>query len=81
MNPPGNYDWHIPQRQATAGIIIMLYKTVVTVLKSLWVLIFIVVFRTGQSGPGFLEYMILGIAVLILVQSLVEFSISVLYAQ
>jgi putative membrane protein len=73
MNPPGNYDWHIPQRQATAGIIIMLYKTVVTVLKSLWVLIFIVVFRTGQSGPGFLEYMILGIAVLILVQSLVEF--------
>lgn len=73
MNPPGNYDWHIPQRQATAGILIMLYKTVVTVLKNLWVLILIVVFRTGQRSPGFLEYIILGISVLILVQSLVEF--------
>src|SRR5688572_2068528 len=73
MNLPGNYDWHIPQRQAMAGILIMLYKTVITVIKTMWVLLLILIFRTGQRSAGYLEYTVLGIAVFILLQSIVEF--------
>jgi putative membrane protein len=73
MNPPGNYDWHIPQRQAGAGLLIMLYKTVITVIKALWPLLLILVFKTGDRSPGFIEFTVIGISLFILVNSVVEF--------
>src|SRR5688500_15917741 len=73
MNPPGNYDWHIPQRQAGAGLLIMLYKTVIVVIKALWPLLLILVFRKGERSPGYIEFSIIGISVFILVNSVVEF--------
>jgi putative membrane protein len=75
MNQQGNYDWHIPQRQSTAGLLVMLYKTVITIFKSMWVLIIVVIFRSGdgQREPGFLEYSIIAISLYILIHSLVEF--------
>lgn len=73
MNPAGNYDWHIPQRQAPAGLLVMLYKTLITVIKSMWVLLLLLIFRKGEKGPGVLEFTIIGISVFILVNSIMEF--------
>jgi len=73
MNPPGNYDWHIPQRQAAAGLLIMLYKTIFTVIKSLWVFILYLFFRPDKKGLDFIEYSIIGISLFILFRSIVEF--------
>ena len=75
MNPQGNYNWEIPQRQAPAGLLVMLYKTVITVIKSMWVLILILVFRSGDKdrSPGFLEYTVIAISLYIFIQSIVEF--------
>lgn len=73
MNLPGNYDWHIPQRQAGAGLLITLYKTVITVIKALWPLLLIIVFRTGQRSQGYLEFIVIGISIFIMANSIVEF--------
>ena len=73
MNPKGSYDWHIPQRQATAGLLIALYKTVFTVIKNTWVFILVLFFGQGKKSADYVQYVIIGIAVLVLVQSIVEF--------
>src|SRR5688572_30613572 len=73
MNPKGSYDWHIPQRQATAGLLIALYKTVFTVIKNTWVFILVLIFGQGKKSADYVQYVIIAIAVLVLVQSFIEF--------
>lgn len=73
MNLKGSYDWHIPQRQATAGLLIALYKTVFTVIKNAWVFILVLIFGQGKRSTDYVQYILIAIAVLVLVQSIIEF--------
>ena len=74
MNQPKQYDWHEPQRQAPAGLLIMVYKTVLSVLKSLWPLLLVVVFRTGQkNGQDGFTWIVIAISILVLIHSVLDF--------
>ena len=73
MNLPGNYDWHIPQRQATAGLLIMIYRTLIRIIKSLWPFVLLYLFREEKKGPDYLEIIVITLSLIILLRSIVEF--------
>jgi Predicted membrane protein len=74
MNQAKRYDWHEPQRQAFAGLLIMVYKTVISIIKTLWPLLLVIIFRTGQKNDqdGF-PWILSAISVLALVHSVLNF--------
>lgn len=59
-------DWSIPQRQPAAGIVIALLKTVWEILKALWPVLLLALFRK-RSSSAFDRYELIAIAASILV--------------
>jgi putative membrane protein len=75
MNPPVNYNWHIPQRQARAGLLILGYKAIITLIKTLWPLLVIMLVRQGSKtdGRSSFVWIFLVIAALVLVRSVLDY--------
>jgi putative membrane protein len=66
-------DWHIPQRQASAGLIIIIFKAFFTVIKSIWPLVLLVIFRERNKTFDTFEMLLIGIPALILIRSIIDF--------
>ena len=66
-------DWHIPQRQAYAGLIIIIVKAFFTVIKAIWPLVLLVVFRERNKTFDTFEMLLIAIPALILIRSVIDF--------
>ena len=73
MKTNGGPDWHIPQRQAYAGLIIIIFKAFVTVIKAIWPIVLLVIFRERNKTFDAFEMLLIGIPALILIRSLIDF--------
>ena len=73
MKTHGEPDWHIPQRQAYAGLIIIIFKAFFTVIKAIWPLVLVVVFRERNKTFDTFEMLLIGIPALILIRSIIDF--------
>ena len=74
MNPSPTYNWQLPQRQAIAGLFIILYKTFVRIVKVFWPILVVLLFRkSGRQGFDMLGFFVAAIPVFVLVRSIVEF--------
>lgn len=73
MNLSPNNDWSLPQRQARAGLLIIAWKAIITIIKSLWPALVVLLFRQGKKDSDFLITLLIVIPVLILARSLVDF--------
>ena len=73
MKTNGEPDWHIPQRQAYAGLIVIIFKAFFTVIKAIWPLVLLVVFRERNKTFDTFEMLLIGIPALILIRSIIDF--------
>ena len=67
------HNWHSPQRQANAGIVVIIYKAFVTVVKVIWPLLLLFIFSEKDKTFGTFEMLLIGIPAFILIRSLVDF--------
>lgn len=73
MNQTPKNSWSIPQRQARAGLVIIVFKASLTMLKTLWPLILLLIFKENRKGLDLYEIIFLAVPVIILARSLVEY--------
>ncbi|MGZ5133733.1 MAG: PH domain-containing protein, partial [Flavitalea sp.] len=73
MKMNGEPDWHIPQRQAYAGLIVIIVKAFFTVIKAIWPLVLLVVFRERNKSFDTFEILLITIPALILIRSIIDF--------
>jgi len=73
MNQAPDNSWGIPRRQARAGLVIILFKATVTILKTLWPLVLLLLVKKNRKGLDEYEIAILALPVIILIRSLVEY--------
>lgn len=73
MNLLPENNWSIPQRQARAGLLIILYKAIIIIVKALWPALLVLLFRQGKKDSGVLTSIIIIVPILILVRTLIEF--------
>ena len=71
-------DWSIPQRQPVEGLVIVVLKTVWEVVKRVWPLLLLMLFRSapeeeGQNKGEFYEWLVTGISVLALLAGVFRF--------
>ena len=66
-------EWSQPQRQPGAAVFIVLHKVILQILKSLWPLFLIWLFRARRTGGNKTEVIILGFSVIIFIFSLLEY--------
>ena len=72
MNQAPDNSWSIPRRQARAGLVIIIFKATVTILKTLWPLVLLLLFKKNRKGLDIYEIMILALPLIILTRSLLE---------
>lgn len=70
MNLPKENNWSIPQRQAKAGLLIIISKAAVTTIKNIWPIVLILLFKENKKGIDAYEIIAIAIPVIILVRSL-----------
>ena len=73
MKGSQEHNWNIPQRQANAGILVIIYKAFVTVVKVIWPLLLVFIFRENDKTFDTFEMLLIGIPAFILFRSLVDF--------
>src|SRR5687767_9492242 len=73
MKSSQEHNWNTPQRQASAGLIVIIYKALLTIIKAVWPLLLVVIFRDGNKTFDPLEMMLVGIPALILLRSVIDF--------
>jgi len=73
MKSNREHNWNIPQRQASAGLLVIIYKALVTVVKVIWPLLLVFLFKEKDKTFGIFEMLLIGVPALILVRSLVDF--------
>lgn len=66
-------DWSVPQRQASAGVLVILYKSLLLIIRVIWPLLLVFLFRESDKRFGMFEVFLTGIPAMILIRSLVEF--------
>lgn len=70
-------DWSIPQRQPVEGLVIVVLKTVWEVIKRVWPLLLLMLFRKapeeGQGRGNFYEWLVTGVSVLALLAGVFRF--------
>ncbi len=73
MNNPV-VDWSKPQRQSPSALIILLFKTILSLLKLLWPLLLVLILnkKSGSTTDKY-EYIALGISVLSVLRSVIEY--------
>ncbi|WP_315818742.1 hypothetical protein [Paraflavitalea speifideaquila] len=72
MNPVTENNWGIPQRQAKAGLVIIIAKATVTILKTLGPLLLVLLVK-NKKGIDMLEVTLMALPVIILVRSLIGY--------
>ncbi|WP_276479702.1 PH domain-containing protein [Paraflavitalea pollutisoli] len=73
MNQLTEHSWSTPQRQAKAGLVIILFKATVSIVKTVWPLILVLLFKENKKGMDIYEIIILALPAIILTRSLVEY--------
>lgn len=73
MKTTQKHNWSTPQRQATAGLFVIIYKALLTVIKVIWPLLLVFLFREKNKSFDTFEMLLIGIPSLILIRSLVDF--------
>lgn len=73
MKSSREHNWNIPQRQSPAGLIVIIYKAIQTIIKLLWPLLLVFVFREGNKGFDIFQLMLIGVPSLILARSIIDF--------
>jgi putative membrane protein len=73
MKSSQEHNWNTPQRQANAGLFVITYKALFTIIKAVWPLLLVVIFRDRNKTFDTLEMMLVGIPALILIRSLIDF--------
>lgn len=73
MNPITENSWQVPQRQARAGLVIILSKATVTIVKTLWPLLVVLLFKKNRAGIDTFELTLIALPVIILAGSLVNY--------
>lgn len=73
MKSNQQHNWNIPQRQATAGLLVIIYKALLTVIKAIWPLVLVVLFRERNKTFDTFEMLLIGIPALILIRSVIDF--------
>lgn len=73
MKSNEEHNWSIPQRQAPAGLIVIIYKAFITVIKAIWPLVLVVLFRERNKTFDTFEMLLIGIPSLILIRSMIDF--------
>ena len=68
-----NPDWTLPQRQASAGVLVIIYKAILLIIRVIWPLLLVFIFRESDKRFGTFEILLIGLPALILIRSLVEF--------
>ena len=66
-------DWLQPQRQSASGLLIILYKAVITFIKAIWPVLVIILFRESSNTSTGLQLMVAVIGIVVLVSSLINF--------
>ena len=70
-------DWSIPQRQPVAGLVIVVLKTVWEILKRIWPLLLLMLFRRspeeGSNRGAFYEWIVIGFSLLALLAGVLRF--------
>ncbi|HEY0677333.1 MAG TPA: PH domain-containing protein [Chitinophagaceae bacterium] len=66
-------DWSVPQRQAPAALFILLYKTVLRILKIFWPFLLFYFFKNQTNEFDRFEFIIIALSVISLLGSVVEF--------
>jgi len=67
------HNWSIPQRQAKAGLFVIIYKALLTVIKAVWPLVLVVIFRERNKTFDTFEMLLIGIPAIILIRSVIDF--------
>lgn len=73
MNQLSDNSWATPQRQAKAGLVIIIFKATVTIVKTVWPIILLLFFKQNKKGMDIYEIIILALPTIILTRSLVEY--------
>lgn len=73
MNLQPKADWSQPQRQATAGLLIILYKAILTFIKAIWPILVIILFRNNTKDSTGLKLIMVAIGVLVVAGALINF--------
>ena len=73
MNLPTENNWSIPQRQARAGLLVIIFKALGTIIKAIWPLLLVMLFNAGKKESPVVTAIFIGLPVLILVRSIIEF--------
>ena len=66
-------DWLQPQRQSASGLLIILYKAVITFIKAIWPVLVIILFRESSNKSSGLQLMVAVIGIVVLISSLINF--------
>src|SRR5215213_3168117 len=72
MNSP-QIDWSVPQRQSWAALLIILFKVIARLLKIFWVFLLYFFFRNKAGQFDFFEMAVVGLSILSLAGSVLEF--------
>ena len=73
MRESDQLDWNIPQRQSSAGVIVIIQKALVTMIRLLWPVLLVFIFRENNKKFDTFELILVSVPAVILVRSLVEF--------
>lgn len=67
-------DWHTPQRQSPAAIIILLMKTAITLIKTFWPVFILVILRKKNEGTSTtILLVLLGFAIVALIATIIRY--------
>lgn len=67
------HNWNIPQRQAYAGLLVIVYKALITVIKVIWPVALVVIFRERDKTFDTFEMLLVGVPAIILIRSVIDF--------
>lgn len=73
MNPLPEHSWSTPQRQAKAGLLIILFKAIMTVIRTVWPLLVLLLVKENKKGIDPYEIGIIVLPVIILISSVVNY--------
>lgn len=73
MNPVPPNSWYIPQRQARAGLLIIVFKAAVTIIKTLWPLLLVLLLKKNKKGIDTFELTLMALPVIIIASSFINY--------
>ena len=66
-------DWSVPQRQSGSALLIIVFKSIIEVLKGVWPLLIAIFFTGKGKSSDKIELLLIAFSFLVLLRSLIEF--------